>query len=428
MHKRCRSHAPKGGEAAAKRSCERQENESMRQAKTNEKNRSFDAALVGLAACLAVLLLGAVGCEGNKKSALTEAEIERLTFAQKPSRPDALVVSGEEITCDSITDSSLEQSSSDEPTLREQLLEQARRLPLEPFMQWARPRAQRRLNNEITGVVLYKRAQRELGEKVDDVLDQMAEKELRRFVLEHGGNNAEADEALREMGRTRSTFIEWKKEQMLAQYAITSRFSRNRPVTHSELLQYYDRMKDKAFFQRGLVQFRLIDIQLDKVELSDPNEDLFEKAEALAQELAERIEAGEDFGALAKQYSHGHRREFGGLWKPRDPEALARPYDVLAEKARDMKPGEVAGPIRTPERIFIMRLEKQQKKGYQPLGEVQDIVAEQIVLDRRREALQQLDAEVAQQTALANTDSFVTYCLESLYRTAQDGAGDEPQP
>jgi hypothetical protein len=75
-----------------------------------------------------------------------------------------------------------------------------------------------------------------------------------------------------------------------------------------------------------------------------------------------------------------------------------------------------------------MKLEQQQKKGYRPLSEVQDLVAEQIVLDRRRKALQRLDAEVAQQAALANTNRFVTSCLERFYRTAQQQARDEQQP
>ena len=390
--------------------------------KTGEGRRLGPARI---AACIVALVLSVAGCQDNKKSALTEAEIERLTFARKPNRPDTLIVSGEAITCDRITDSPPEEVAS-EQTLREELVERAQNGTREQFLQWARPRVERRLNNEITSVVLYTRARRELGDRVDDTLDQMAETELRRFVLDHGGNNAEADEALRAMGRTRTTFKEWKKQQLLAQYAVSSKLARNRPITHSELLETYNRMKDESFFQPGLIQFRLIEIQIIKVELTDPNEDPFEKAEALARELMEKIKAGADFGELAKEYSHGYRSAFGGLWKPCDPEAIAKPYDVLVERAEDMEPGDVAGPIKTLDRIFIMKLEQKQKKGYQPLREVQDVVAQRIVTERRREALKQLDAEVAQQAALADTNRFVDYCLENLYRTANEAAS-EPQ-
>jgi len=395
----------------------------MQEATSRKTDRGRKMGPGRIAVCIAALVLAMAGCEGNKKSALTEAEIERLTFAQKPNRPDTLIVSGEAITSERITDSSVERVASG-PTLREELLERAQNGTREQFMRWAHPRVRQRLNNEITSVVLYTRARRELGEKVDDTLEQMAETELRRFVLDHGGNNAQADEALKAIGRTRTTYKEWKKRQMLTEYAVSSKLARNRPITHSELLDDYDQMKDESFFQSGLVQFRLIDIQIVKVKLSDPNENPIDKAEALAQELLERIKAGADFGALAKEYSHGYRSAFGGLWKPRDPEAIARPYDVLVERAEGMEPGDVAGPIKTLEHIFIMKLEQKQKKGYRSLREVQDVVAQHIVIDRRREALKQLDTEVAQQASLADTDRFVDYCLEEFYRKANEPARD----
>jgi len=385
----------------------------MQDVKGQRSNGGLVAAVLLLAACAVAFLL--TGCEGNKKAALSEAEIERLTFAQKPDRPDTLIVSGEEITCDMITDSPAEDASS-ETSLRQQLEEFARNAPQDVFLQWARPRVKRRLNNEITNVVLYKRAQRELGEKADEALDRMAERELRRFILEHGSNNAEADAALQAMGRNRTTFKEWKKKQILAQYAVTSQLSQSRPITHGELLECYERMKAESFYQPGLLQFRLIDIQITQVELSDPNDDPIQTALALAEELLQKIKAGEDFAALAEKYSHGHRSAFGGLWKPRDPEALAAPYDVLARKAAAMEPGEVAGPIEADDHVFVMKLEQRQTEGYQPLREVQDKVAEQIITERRQAALKRLDTELVQQTALANTDQFMDHCLESLYR------------
>ena len=126
----------------------------------------------------------------------------------------------------------------------------------------------------------------------------------------------------------------------------------------------------------------------------------------------ERVKAGEDFGELAKKYSHDPRGASGGLWPEWDPDSLAQPYDVLGKKAQEMKPGEVAGPIEAIDHIFIMKLEKKQEKGYRPLTEVQDEVEEQIMADRRREASDQLNEEIKQLAAAGNTDRFVDYCLQ----------------
>jgi len=86
----------------------------------------------------------------------------------------------------------------------------------------------------------------------------------------------------------------------------------------------------------------------------------------LAGELLGRIDNGEGFGALAGQYSHGHRRLFGGLWKPVQPESLAEPYDILAAEAEKIEPGRTTGPIEAAngEHIFIMKLEDKQSQNF----------------------------------------------------------------
>ena len=375
-----------------------------------------------IAACLWMLVLAGTGCDSkSRKAALTEEEILRYTYAQKPQRPDELIVSGEVVTCDDLTAASFDASAQTIPP-KEKLMELARQTTLEQFMQLARPQVGQKLNSRIGDVVLYKQAKRQLGDKTDEQLDKLAEKEMRKFVVEHGGNGAATDAALQEMGMNRARFKEYKKRQVLSQYYVMSRFPYNRPITHRELLEYYDKMKEDSFFQAGMVQFRLIDIQIAKVAMPEGSDDPLQAARALANDLMAKIKAGEDFGELAKKHSHDYRSAQGGLWQPRDPDALASPYDVLAKEAQNMKVGDVAGPIEALGHIFIMKLEQKQEKGYRPLTEVQDRVEERIMVDRRRAALEQLDAEISQQTAAGNTDRFLDYCLERLYRQARTPA------
>lgn len=376
--------------------------------------------------CVMVAALGA-GCGGDRKAALTDEEIERLTYARRPNRPDELHVSGETVTCEDIMMAPFDRGST-ESSLRETLVELARQAPFEKYMEWARPQVRKRLNENIAYVILYKQAGRELGDKTEEQLDKLADKELRKFVLEHGGNGAAADAALQKLGMNRASYKEYKKKQVLGQYYVASKYPYNRPITHSELLEQYDKMKDPSFSTTAMVQFRLIDIQIDRVELTDGNDDPLQVARSLASDLLARLKTGEDFGELAKQHSHGHRSELGGLWTPRDPAAFAPPYDVLAARCQEMKAGEVAGPIETLGHIFILRLEQKQDKGYQPLSEVQDTVRTKIMEGRQHDALQQLNAEIAQQASLANTDHFLDYCLERLYRMAVERADPNSPP
>ena len=395
----------------------------MRIGKTNNSDsmirdpwREPGGRFVVVIACLAALLLSDAGCATHTKAALTEQEIRQKTLSYKPE-PDVLLVSGEKVTFDDVMSLSPEADATP-PTLKDKLMVIARQMSLEAFMKDAQPIIRQRLHHNIANIVLYKRARRELGSKTDEQLDKMMEKELRTFTLEHGGDGASADAALQEMGMSRERFKEYKKKQVLSRYYVISKFPYNRPITHGELLEYYEKMKKDNFFQPGVVQFRLIDIQITKMSLSDANDDPILTARTLAKGLMKRIKAGEDFGELAKKYSHDPRGASGGLWPERDPDSLAQPYDVLGKKALEMKPGEVAGPIEALDHIFILKLEKKQEQGYRPLVEVQDKLQEQIMADRRGAALEDLEAEIAQQAAAGNTDRFVDYCLEHLYRQA----------
>jgi peptidyl-prolyl cis-trans isomerase SurA len=369
--------------------------------------------------CLVLCVLMLLGCEEEKKkAALTQTEIEQLTYAPKLERPDAIHVSGETITCDDLLSASPDQDVPGQ-TFKDRLIAVTKETTLDQFMELARPQMRQRLNNNITNIVLYKQAQRELGEKADEKLDSLTDQELRQFVFEHGGNNAQADEALKAMGMNRTTFKAYKRRLILAQYSASLKLSKEKPITYSELLSAYNQMKDKSFSVPASVQFSLIDIQPARMDVNDPNVTPLDAARALAAQLLERIKAGEDFAGLAKEYSHGFRSEAGGLWAPRDPASSAPPYDVVAARAMQLQPGEVAGPIETPRDIFIVKLEQKKPKGYRPLGEVQEQIERKIREDRRDADFDRLDAEIKSQAAMIDTDGFLDRCLEHIYEQAR---------
>jgi len=115
-------------------------------------------------------------------------------------------------------------------------------------------------------------------------------------------------------------------------------------------------MKDEFFARPAMIQFRLIDIQHARLKMWAPNKH-HEFAKKLATRLLTRIQSGEDFGELARQYSHGPMREFGGLWQPVQPGSLASSYDMLAAEAEITEPCQFACLVVTSEHVFIMKLE-----------------------------------------------------------------------
>jgi len=59
---------------------------------------------------------------------------------------------------------------------------------------------------------------------------------------------------------------------------------------------------------------------------------------------------------------------------------------------------------------------------------VQEEVRESILMERRRKVLDEIDAEVARQVALADVDRFVDSCLERLYRQAREAPAPAAPP
>ena len=372
---------------------------------------------------LMLLLIG--GCNGDKKR-LTDAQLERRAVTQKIELVEAaggfvLMIGGETLTSDQIIDSRT-QLNGLFISPKEYFGPVAQANELEQFKERAKGQLDEIIMANISNILLYQQAKRQAGTNIDEALEKAAENGYRKFVLNFGGDQARADDEIKRRQMDKKSFKEQVKKDMLIYEYRRSKLPNNRPVTYRELMDCYNQIKDKYFARVAKIRFRLIDIQPARLEVADPNEDRWQLGKERANKLLELIKSGEDFGELAKQYSHGDWREFGGLWRLVQPSSLAEPYDILAVEADKMEPGDLAGPIVTKQHIFIMKLEEKQLAGYEPFEEVQDLVQEKVLLDRSSEVIDKLNAEIRQEAKLSRTDKFVDFCLEKIYRISNTGS------
>jgi len=361
---------------------------------------------------LAFLLIA--GCGGGSKPKFTEEKLALIPLAQREGLPEAsggfvLVVGSETITSDEI--------------ITEPLLEYfrpiAQKSSFEQFKEQARPELEQIIATRVSNILLYQEAKRDTGVDIEDALEKAAEVEVRRFVARFEGNYAKAEQALKNMGMDWRSFREYQKKMILSQDYIRRQLPEYRPITYSELVNCYNELREEFFAIPAMITFRLIDVQIPKLKVTDPNDSQVEQARELANELVRRLQEGEDFGELAKQYSHGHRASLGGLWKAVQPESLAKPYDILAAEADRMKPAQIAGPIEAGEHIFIMKLEEKRPKSFEPLANVQKEVEAKIIFDRRKKAVDEFSAKLVQQAALNERDKFIDFCLEKICRLSK---------
>ena len=372
--------------------------------------------------CLSLICFVATGCvEKPSDPALTNYKLAKNEKSGKYQFIDSkgepiLIVSGQKITSDEILN---------EPTnLRSTFI-----IPSEDFKIFAQEmdfdqfKAQIRdylliiVENKISYVLLQKSAEKQFGDQLEASIEKAADTEIRRFYQQFGGDQAKADEAIKNKWKTRENYKKQLERDILTQWYISAHQTSDSFISYRELKKKYDSMKDENFAITPMIEFQLIDIIPDRLEITDPNTDRKKYAEEITNEISAKLKSGEDFNDLAKQYSQGHRKEFGGQWDPLNPDSLASPYDSIAKVAKDMKIGEISPPIKAGSHIFIFKLEDKREGGYEPFEKVQNQVKQALLSEQKEsEALNKLNDSLMHQMELDETNAFIDFCLEKIYK------------
>lgn len=347
-----------------------------------------------------------VGC-GADKPKFTEEQLAKMPLAQRDGLPEAsggfvLAVGDETITADQIVS-----------PMMEHFRPIAQRSNFEQFKEQAKPELERILTAKISNILLYQRAKKDAGADIEQRLEKLAKAEVRKFAVSFEGDYAKAEEELKRRGMNWASFEEYKKREILSYSYIHEKLSEEKPITHGELLDYYNEMKEELFARPAMIKFQLIDIEAEELEVTDPNQSQQEKAKSLANELLGRIQAGEDFSGLAQVYPGV---SFVGFNRPVQPENLEKPYDILAAEAEKIEPGQVAAPIEAGTHIFIMKLEEKRPKSFEPFEKVQKEIETRIMFDRRKKVVEEFNKKLAEQAELGERDEFTDFCLKQIYR------------
>lgn len=354
---------------------------------------------------LSALVLFLYGCQTGGKSDSIEKPAQK-TSLQKSTDGLVLTVADETITSDEIVMAAtgllrpIAQSSN-----------------FERFKQQAEPQLKEIITARILNILLYQQAKKNTREDIDQVLERPAEAEIRKFIMDFGGDYAKAEEALKQQGMDWASFKVYQKKMILTEYYLASLLPKSAPITYSKLLARYNKMKDESFVILAAIKFQLLDIEPAKLRTTDPNQDRLEQARKLAYELLRQVKTGKDFHEVAKEY---HGVTFAAHSKPVQPESLK--YGILADEAEKLEPGDISEPFETArqDHIFIMKLEEKHSKGYEPFEKVQRQVKAQIAFDRRKQAQDKILAKLRRQAEHELSDEFTELCLQKIYRMSNE--------
>jgi len=306
------------------------------------------------------------------------------------------------------------------PQVKEALTPLAKKGDLTAYEAQAMPLLRSIIRSKASDLLLYEEARKSAPANIDELLEAAVKKEIERFVADYDNNVALAEQELKRMGMDWQSFRDFQKKLIMTQSYISSTVMEERKFTRSELMEYYERVKNEQFYRPGRLQFQLIELvpaKLSPQQLLD-GETPQQAARRIADELLQKLQQGEDFAELAKQFSHDPLASAGGLWAPvtLGTDSLAEPYDKIEKIAEKMQVGEIKGPVEEGGRIFIIRLVSFTPPVSKSFDEVQHILESQLQFQYKNRKYNELVEKVLKRADFVELERFAEFCAQEAYR------------
>ncbi len=183
---------------------------------------------------------------------------------------------------------------------------------------------------------------------------------------------------LQKRGQTQADFAREVEESIIIDYMKSQRSKSRSIVSPVKIEQYYKDNKE-AFFEPDKVKFRLL--QLNRNGRTDA------ELTAAAQEMINRVKAGEKFEDLVKQYSDDTaKRAVGGEYPENAKNDMVPAFrdPVFDSKPGGLEVGEMTTPIIFQDAVFVLYVTGREHAGIQPIEKVrpdiENILARQMTM------------------------------------------------
>jgi peptidyl-prolyl cis-trans isomerase C len=219
------------------------------------------------------------------------------------------------------------------------------------------------LENLIARELLYQESQ-----KKDIKISQEAVNEQLISLKAQFPNEVEFNNALTRMNLTEASIKEKLERDLALKKLIEDEVAPKVTVSDSDIRAFYEN-NPETFKQPERVKASHILIKVD------PQADASQKAEAQKKiDLVQaKLQKGEDFGALAKEYSEGPTGPKGGDLGYFTRGQMVKPFE---EAAFAMKPGEVSGMVETRFGYHLIKVTDKSAETTVPYEDVKERLGE----------------------------------------------------
>jgi len=219
------------------------------------------------------------------------------------------------------------------------------------------------LENLIARDLLYQESQKKGIKISEEEVNQQLIKLKAQFP-----NEAEFNNALNRMDLTEASIKEKLERDLALKKLIEDEIAPKVTVSDSEIRAFYEN-NPATFKQPERVKASHILIKVD------PQANASQKAEAQKKiDLVQaKLQKGEDFGALAKEYSEGPSGPQGGDLGYFARGQMVKPFE---DAAFAMKPGEVSGMVETRFGYHLIKVTDKTPEGTMPYNDVKERLGE----------------------------------------------------
>lgn len=177
-------------------------------------------------------------------------------------------------------------------------------------------------------------------------------------------------EALRTQGLTPEAYRAQVRQELERAQLINREIRGKVSVTAEDIERYYDSHQDEYAVDPEVTVSHIV-LRLDP----DAPPDEARRVEAKAEEIHDQLDGGEDFAAMARQYSEDPAAESGGVL---GTFRVGSMLEALDEAVRDLDVGEYSEPVRSSVGIHIVRLDARNAATHTPRQEVAEQIREKL--------------------------------------------------
>lgn len=203
--------------------------------------------------------------------------------------------------------------------------------------------------------------------------NQLAETIITQFE----GDRSKYLAYLRSRGISQREYRREIEEDMIYNFMRQQQAKSGSTVSPVSIEEFYNENRDR-FYQEDSVHLRLIQVARAPGETD-------EALRAKGDQIVAELEAGADFGDLARKYSTDSRKSRGGDWGWQQRSDLRKEFsDVIFQ----LKKGERSQPLITAEGVFLFYAEDRKFAGTLPIDEVRPDIERSLVQQGSRRAME----------------------------------------